>query len=301
MDYSFYGASQQPYQYLGVPISSYANGGIDPEAMRSVEPLDAGLFPNNYDVFSFHGLPTPQHVGSPENVLHAHPLPTTGSVDSGLGGDMDEGGAGRARSSSEEKEVNLTPAQSRRKAQNRAAQRAFRERKERHVRDLEAKLNALENNTHSLQSDNERLKLALQRARTENEILRATSGHSPTSSRRVSASYPSPGALLPDDEDEMDGEGYNVQSLSNGSVVNAADKDHAASRQAFKGREVPAAQAWDVIQSHPLVKQGVVDVTDVIERLRGAAKCDGHGPVFEESQIWQAVEESRRSGGDELI
>jgi hypothetical protein len=34
---------------------------------------------------------------------------------------MDDGGVGRARSSSEEKEANLTPAQSRRKAQNRAA------------------------------------------------------------------------------------------------------------------------------------------------------------------------------------
>lgn len=179
------------------------------------------------------------------------------------------------------------------------SQRAFRERKERHVRDLEAKLNALESNAHSLQSDNERLKLALQRARTENEILRATSGHSPSSSRRVSASYPSPGALLPDEDIEE--ETYNIQALSNGSVVNAADSDHAASRGQARGREVPASQAWDVIQTHPLVKQGLVDVTDVVQRLRGAAKCDGHGPVFEESTIWQAVEESRRSGGDELI
>lgn len=291
----------------------------------SQEPLDAGLFPGSYDAFSFHGLPTPQHGGSPDNALPTpHPLTTAGSVDSGLGGDLDEGGAGRGRSSSEEKEVNLTPAQSRRKAQNRAAyalsprpppnpvaktsadpgrhsQRAFRERKERHVRDLEAKLNALENNTHSLQLDNDRLKLALQRARTENEILRATSGHSPTSSRRVSAAYPSPGALLPDEEDMYD-EGYNVQPLSNGSVVNTADKEHPASRlDSTGGREVPAAQAWDVIQTHPLVKQGLVDVTDVVERLKGVAKCDGHGPVFKESVIWQAVEESRRSGGDELI
>lgn len=169
------------------------------------------------------------------------------------------------------------------------------------MRDLEAKLNALENNTHSLQSDNDRLKLALQRARTENEILRATSGHSPSSSRRVSASYPSPGAHLPDEHEEVDEVGYNVQPLSNGSVVNAADKDHAASRHSFIGREVPAAQAWDVIQSHPLVKQGLVDVTDVVGRLRGAAKCNGQGPVFDENTIWQAVEESRRSGGDELI
>jgi hypothetical protein len=99
----------------------------------------------------------------------------------------------------------------------------------------------------------------------------------------------------------MEDDAYNIQSLNNGSVINTADKDHAASRRKAKGKEVPAAQAWDVIQSHPLVKQGLVDVADVCERLKGAAKCDGHGPVFEESTIWQAVEESRRSGGDELI
>jgi AP-1-like factor len=167
------------------------------------------------------------------------------------------------------------------------------------VRDLEAKLSALENSSSTLQSDNERLKLALQRARTENEILRATSARSPTYSRPVSASYPSPGAHLPDeDTHEPD---YNVQSLPNGSVVNAAGRDHAASRHKAPGKQVPASQAWDVIQSHPLVKQGLVDVADVVERLKGKATCDGHGPVFEESTIWQTVEESRRSGGDELI
>lgn len=167
------------------------------------------------------------------------------------------------------------------------------------MKDLENKLSALESSTHSLQSDNERLKLALQRARTENEILRATSGHSPATSRPTSVSYPSPGAHLPEEDSKDDD--YNVQSLQNGSVVNAADKDHAASRRKTKGKEIPAAQAWDYLQSHPLVKQGLVDIADVCERLKGAAKCDGHGPVFEESTIWQAVEDSRRCGGDELI
>jgi len=167
------------------------------------------------------------------------------------------------------------------------------------VKELENKLSALESSTHSLQSDNERLKIALQRARTENEILRATTGQSPAPSRPVSVSYPSPGAHLLDEDDKDDD--YYVQSLKNGSVVNAADKDHVASRRKTKGKEVPAAQAWDFIQSHPLVKQGLVDIADVCERLKGAAKCDGQGPVFEESMIWQAIEESRRSGGDELI
>lgn len=54
------------------------------------------------------------------------------------------------------------------------SQYAFHERKEIHIRDLEAKLNALKNYTDSLQSDNDHLKQVLQRARTENEILRST-------------------------------------------------------------------------------------------------------------------------------
>lgn len=44
-----------------------------------------------------------------------------GSIDSGIGGEVEDSRASRTRSSSEEKESGLTPAQSRRKAQNRAA------------------------------------------------------------------------------------------------------------------------------------------------------------------------------------
>lgn len=58
---------------------------------------------------------------------------------------------------------------------------------------------------------------------------------------------------------------------------------------------------WDLIQSHPLVKQGLVDITDVCERIRPLARCDGQGPVYEEREIWKAIEQSRRAGGDELI
>ncbi|RMZ72212.1 bzip transcription factor [Pyrenophora seminiperda CCB06] len=304
MDYTYFGASQQPYDhFLGMNSQSFAQMRADSDTTQSIEQLDPISFPAaaSYDAASFgfnNGLPTPQQ-GSPDNVAAHTPMPV-GSVDSGIGGEYDDGRGSRTRSSSEEKE-NLTPAQSRRKAQNRAAQRAFRERKERHVKELETKLSALESSTHSLQSDNERLKAALARARTENEILRATSGRSPAAEPLVSASYPSPGAHLPSlsDEDEEMHDDYTIQSLTNGSVLNAADKEHA--RHSAKGKEVPANQAWDVIQEHPLVKQGLVDVADVCERLKGAAKCDGHGPVFEESTIWQAVEESRRCGGDELI
>lgn len=64
---------------------------------------------------------------------------------------------------------------------------------------------------------------------------------------------------------------------------------------------LPAAATWDLIQAHPLVKRGVVDIADVCDALRGTARCDGQGPVFREEMVWRAVEQARRSGGDELI
>ncbi|KAK8234149.1 hypothetical protein HDK77DRAFT_493757 [Phyllosticta capitalensis] len=193
--------------------------------------------------------------------------------------------------------ANLTPAQSRRKAQNRAAQRAFRERKERHVRELEAKLNALETSTHSLQSDNERLKLLLQRAKTENEILRATSGNA----RGVGGDpLPSP------TEDDVvtvakieDPHKVNTTGLGPGATILSRIPIVGA---ASSGNHLSASATWDLIQAHPAVRQGAVDVADVCERLRGAARCNGQGPVFEEDFVWRAIEESARAGSaDELI
>ncbi|CAI6335808.1 unnamed protein product [Periconia digitata] len=298
MEYAYFNPPPpQHYPFMGMQTSAgFPHAGLDPETLHSIEPLDAGLLPQNgsYDAFSFaHGVPISQ--GSP---IPNTPNPV-GSVDSGFGGDLEDGRTiPTTRSSSEEKE-GLTPAQSRRKAQNRAAQRAFRERKERHVRDLEAKLSLLESSAHSLQSDNERLKLALQRARTENEILRATSARSPSNSRPVSATYSSSGDHNSDYDEEE--ESYNVQSLSDGTVLTNGDLNHHLPKKSSKARDIPASQLWDTIHTHHLVKQGVVDVADVCERLKGAAKCGGSGPVYDERLIWAAIESSRKSGGDELI
>lgn len=231
----------------------------------------------------------------------------------------------RTRSSSEEKDAaansgaGLTPAQSRRKAQNRAAQRAFRERKERHVRELEEKLRALESSTHSLQSDNERLKLLLQRAKTENEILRATTSTAGRASSG-SGSRPSSPSGGADGADglgiDLDKDPYTtVQPQASGASSSAAATRSASASgssgvggaQHARGAGsrmhlLGASQTWDLIQSHPLVRSGAVDVADVCERLRNAAKCDGQGPVFEEAAIYRVIEEeSSRGGGDALI
>ncbi|KAI0328001.1 hypothetical protein GY45DRAFT_1307703 [Cubamyces sp. BRFM 1775] len=59
-----------------------------------------------------------------------------------------------------------------RKEQNRAAQRAFRERKERHVKDLEDKVAALEAKNHMTEQENENLRDLLQRLQNENMMLK---------------------------------------------------------------------------------------------------------------------------------
>ena len=187
------------------------------------------------------------------------------------------------------------------------SQRAFRERKERHVKDLEAKLTTLEHQSTSLNSENERLKRELAKIATENEILRATSGGA--------SSGPHPYA---DDSDEITSTGplhytprdfYSKLDLSDNkdSPSYFGDKKYVASQRitvsADSGERLLAAGAtWDYIQQHELFQKGLVDVGDVCERLKKLARCDGQGPVFEERDVRMAIKESAVAGGrDELI
>jgi AP-1-like transcription factor len=66
-------------------------------------------------------------------------------------------------------------------------------------------------------------------------------------------------------------------------------------------RLLAAGATWDYIIKHPLFVKGYVDVGHVSERLKTMAKCDGQGPVFEESAILDAIEKSVASGSDELL
>ena len=91
-----------------------------------MENIDTNAFlSSNFDYTSFDTSLGSGTGLTPLATTSASPPPgqismlSNGSVDSGIALDMDDGQGGR-RSSSEEKD-NLTPAQSRRKAQNRAA------------------------------------------------------------------------------------------------------------------------------------------------------------------------------------
>ncbi|KAK7451953.1 bZIP transcription factor [Colletotrichum acutatum] len=196
----------------------------------------------------------------------------------------------RGQSNSDDEE-NMTPAQSRRKAQNRAAQRAFRERKERHVKDLEAKLANLEAEAQQKSTENERLKREMQKISTENEILRATSsmnGHH-------SSASPEPRTTGPMH--------YNPKDFYTDLLAphNNKTPSHRVAISSDGERLLAAGATWDFIISHPLFKRGLVDVGDVSERLKNQARCDGQGPVFSERCIIEAIEGSVASGSDELL
>ena len=171
-----------------------------------------------------------------------------------------------------------------------SSQRAFRERKERHVKDLEAKLATIQKDSANVAEENERLKLQLQKAATENEILKATAAHP-----HRGGSEPLPNATGPMRYSPTD---FYTQ------VLHAHENKTPSHRivTSDSGERLLAAGAtWDYIIKHPLYARGLVDVGDVSDRLKKVAKCDGQGPVFEEREIIDAIEKSVASGSDELL
>lgn len=175
------------------------------------------------------------------------------------------------------------------------SQRAFRERKERHVKDLEAKLSALEAAQQQTATENERLKRDLQKISTENEILRATS-----TTQGGAGGSPGPNGSAPMTTGPMS---YNPKDFYSNVLENHANKtpSHRIVTSDAGEKLLAAGATWDLIINHHLFKRGLVDVGDVSERLKNQAKCDGQGPVFEEKTILEAIESSVASGSDELL
>ncbi|KAM0524755.1 hypothetical protein ACHAPE_000855 [Trichoderma viride] len=228
---------------------------------------------------------------------HLAQSPSTNGSINGSSGSMRLDGASGTKIEADdlgrgsEDEDSLTPAQSRRKAQNRAAQRAFRERKERHVKDLESKLANLEAAQKESATENERLRRDLQRMSTENEILRATSAMNQNNgSHSPEPLTTGPMTYTPTDFYTNVLQGHNNKFPSHRIVT--SDDGH---------RLLAAGAAWDFILAHPSYKRGLVDVSQVAERMKRLAKCDGQGPVFSEGDIIHAIEQSVASGSDDLL
>ncbi|KAL8801187.1 MAG: hypothetical protein Q9182_004636 [Xanthomendoza sp. 2 TL-2023] len=305
MDYAnagYYAPPIQQYPYFGVPPTT--GHPYTPHEELSNNPLDAYDDPNAFVAFeqSFNFpsqsmIPPPQ--SPPQSLRRAsmtQPIPREASLDMQAEFEIYEPGQGR---SSDDEKDNLTPAQSRRKAQNRAAQRAFRERKERHVKDLEGKLSSATSQNNTLMAEIERLQRENKKYATQNEILRATTtplnlnqptynGH-PTSPRSPAGPmHFSP--MTP----------RHVVPSPNRRIVHPST--HRIDISPTTGERLYGTGAtWDFIQSHEAFRHGMVDIALVTQRLQPHAICDGSGPAFPESTIIRAIEDSIGGAADELM
>lgn len=180
------------------------------------------------------------------------------------------------------------------------SQRAFRERKERHVKDLEAKLASLEAAQSQTASENEKLKRDLQKISTENEILRATSSLQQQQANGGGGGSLAAAGGAPTTTGPME---YNPTDFYSDLLANHTNKtpSHRIVESESGERLLAAGATWELIINHELFRRGMVDVGDVSERLKNQAKCDGQGPVFEESAVLRAIEQSVASGSDELL
>ncbi|KAF9066565.1 hypothetical protein BDP27DRAFT_1384274 [Rhodocollybia butyracea] len=137
--------------------------------------------------------PSPQtsNKQSPEATNNYEDSPDTGLKRKASDEDMDDSPSQKnAHTSSSGKKDKVAPSRRKssgagpskdetrlikRKEQNRAAQRAFRERKEKHVKDLEDKVAALENKNQQATTENENLRDLLSRLQSENMALKQAS------------------------------------------------------------------------------------------------------------------------------
>ncbi|KAK0723790.1 hypothetical protein B0T21DRAFT_293747 [Apiosordaria backusii] len=313
-----YFGGPQPYQFMGIPppLTPAHSTSVASDDFNTTSPPEVyEQFPNgipheqfqNYDNFlqfnpaqTFPGPPTPPGQVPVPAPVQQQPHPINGAVPQARPPtveilpnlskiDFDE--LSRRQQGSNSEEDDLTPAQSRRKAQNRAAQRAFRERKERHVKDLETRLQETVQRQQETATENERLKKELAQRNTELEILRATSN----------ANVGSPGSsATPIVTGPMS---YNPNDFFSNVLQNHANKapSHRIVTSDSGERLLAAGATWELIISHPLSRRGLVDIGSVSERIKPLAKCDGQGPVFEERAILMAIEQSVASGSDELL
>ena len=140
-------------------------------------------------------------------------------------------------------------------------------------------------------AENERLKRELQKISTENQILRATSGQQHFNTETNEEVHVGPHT-------------YSPTTFYANLLQPHANKtpSHRITHSPTTGERLLGAGAtWDMIVQDPLFSQGLVDVGDVCERIKVTARCDGQGPVFEESAIREAIRQSAASGKDELI
>ncbi|AGO10470.1 AaceriABR018Cp [[Ashbya] aceris (nom. inval.)] len=166
------------------------------------------------------------------------------------------------------------------KAQNRAAQKAFRERKEARLRELEQKLKESEENRGALFREVEQLKRENQVINNENRMLlqRTTNNLSTGAAEEPEKfTFPAKDAAISDPTDG--GQNQGIQYFAGGKKL----------------LTVPAT--WEYL--HKISLQRDIDVYYIMQLLKGAEVCHGFGPAYTreliDSLVGECLNEDRKS------
>ncbi|KAJ8100075.1 hypothetical protein POJ06DRAFT_123406 [Lipomyces tetrasporus] len=162
---------------------------------------------------------------------------------------------------------------SKRKAQNRAAQRAFRERREKHVRELQDKLEEAEKAAKDVEHENARLKKELEWYHAENKNLKEAAEAARVNSAGEFNNARPTTVVFPELKD-----GGNVENRH----------EHQVPQASADTVFLNPSQIWDRLNEHP--RADVIDLADVLKRLTSKAHCGGHGPIFTIADVDQAIE-----------
>ncbi|KAG0168112.1 hypothetical protein DFQ30_005194 [Apophysomyces sp. BC1015] len=185
----------------------------------------------------------------------------------------------------------------RRKEQNRVAQRAFRERKERYVKELELKIKAMEKDhaedTSELRKENEVLRSSMKQMESEMYTLRGAALAFELSMRKLREA----GIEVPDIQqhtmvhqsgpERLDTRGAD-QPLSP-----RVDEFAESTAKRFEhlpdpitrtnAKLIPYSKVWELLSEHPRFDE--FDLEELCEELKTKAKCSGTGPVIEEAEL----------------
>ncbi|KAK9468539.1 hypothetical protein V1512DRAFT_107568 [Lipomyces arxii] len=167
-----------------------------------------------------------------------------------------------------------------RKAQNRAAQRAFRERREKHVKELQDKLAQADARITSLQNENLRLTKELDWYMAESKVLKEAAIEAVTQHRNQNGKSPDAfNANVPvvfPTFAEIDEQRRQMQEFQKSRVNEVAFSS--------------PAQIWDALKAHPRTEN--LDIEAVIKLLMNKVQCSEDGPVFLASDVEQAIEQA---------
>ena len=184
----------------------------------------------------------------------------------------------------DDSELNEEELQMKRKAQNRAAQRAFRERKETKLKELECKLAESEEEKRRLLSQ---LNLAKQQnisILTENEYLKNKS----SSEQNLVNKSDTMNVVFPKNQRDF------IYGLAGNHEVNNYTINKVYENPEVPGRKLLAVGAvWDYLQlkSQESEKYENLDILEIMGCLKGNERCHGYGPAYPLELVEQVVNE----------